>query len=385
MSTYKRGRLERHLSVLASLKNKFPSTLASPTQRQTATLCSPSVAQPQRSAFRASELMHGHRGMVCTRNLPSSPFAAGFPSYRRLTATSRGRGAPDARPASSAGSSSFAASSLPRLRTGSKRTGAWHPKVIGNEREVIVSGSRTSSKRFTWSKERTKFLTNYLMEQASDAKGKDALFREDTLVEAAEAVSRQFQRECVVADVQRRLTTLREKWRRIEKMKALSSASWERATRTISMRQDDNQQYAMVHPKDSGLLNRPIEDYDELSFIFSDEYDPSADEIQLKKDQNAHSVDSKIFDDPMEQKTASEDIGYLVLKIGELIDALKSLKPRDFADDLWKAVTACGYNERMSITAFEYFLKNEVEGKIFLVRSPDLRKDWLVKFFSSLL
>jgi len=139
------------------------------------------------------------------------------------------------------------------------------------------------------------------------------------------------------------------------------------------------------HPKDSGMLNRRIEDYDELSFIFSDEYDPSADGIQLKKVQNSHSDDSRISEDPGEQRIAGEDIRYLVLKIGELIDAIKSLKPRDFADDLWKAVTACGYNDRMSITAFEYFLKNEVEGKIFLVRSPDLRKEWLAKFFSSLL
>ena len=101
--------------------------------------------------------------------------------------------------------------------------------------------------------------------------------------------------------------------------------------------------------------------------------------------QNAHSDDSKISEDPMEQKIANEDIHYLVLKIGELIDAVKSLKPRDFAEDLWKAVTACSNNERMSITAFEYFLKNEVEGEIFLVRSPDLCKEWLAKFFSSLL
>ena len=49
--------------------------------------------------------------------------------------------------------------------------------------------------------------------------------------------------------------------------------------------------------------------------------------------QNAHSDDSKISEDPMEQKIANEDIHYLVLKIGELIDAVKSLKPRDFAED----------------------------------------------------
>ncbi|CAO1946849.1 unnamed protein product [Urochloa humidicola] len=325
--------------------------------------------------------------MDSIRSLPFSPFAAGSPFHRRLIASPGGRGAPElagnARPPFSAGRISTAASSPPLFRRqGSKRTGSVDPKVIENEAECITSSSPASSRRFKWTKDRTNFLTVYLIQQASDAKGKDALFREDTLREAAKAVSQRFQRECSVADVERRLAALREKWQRIEKMKALGSVSWDHATRTISMREEDYRQYAM---EDSGMLNRPIEDYDELSFIFSDEYDPSADGIHLEKGQTAHSDNSKISEDPVEQKIASEDIRYLVLKIGELIDAINSLKPRDFADDLWKAVTACGYNDRMSITAFEYFLKNEVEGKIFLVRSPDLRKEWLAKFFSSLL
>ncbi|RLN23024.1 signal recognition particle subunit SRP72-like [Panicum miliaceum] len=193
----------------------------------------------------------------------------------------------------------------PQDMKGSKRTGSEDPKVIENEAECIVSRSPTSSRRFKWNKDRTKFLTDYLMQQASDAKGKEALFREDTLREAAEAVSQRFQRKCGVADVQRRLKALGEKWKRIQKMKALGSVSWDHATRTISMREEDYQQYAMDHPNDSGMLNRPIEDYDELSFIFSDEYGPSADGIQLKKVQNAHSDDSKISEDPVEQKIAS--------------------------------------------------------------------------------
>lgn len=131
------------------------------------------------------------------------------------------------------------------------------------------------------------------------------------------------------------------------------------------------------------MLNRPIEGYDELSFIFSD--DQSTAEIRTNKDQCAHSADNLISEDSMEQKIDNDDTQYLVLKIGELIDAVKSLKPREFADDLWKAVTSCGYNQRMPITAFEYFLKNKIEGKIFLVRSPELRKERLAKFFSSLL
>lgn len=326
--------------------------------------------------------------MGSIRNLPSSPFAAGFPFHQRLHA-SRGGGAPGptghARPAFSGGSSIAALSSSLFRTQGSKRTESVDPKEFGNVVEGMVSSSRTSCGRFIWSKNRTKFLVSCLMQQASDAKGKDDLFSEDTLQEVAEAVSQRFQRRCGVADVRRRLTSLREKWRRVEKMKGLGSASWDHATRTVSMRGEDYQQYVMDNLKDSGVLNRPIEDYDELFTIFGAEYDTSAAEIQLKRSQHAHSDDSKVSEDPMGQKITSEDIHYLVLKIGELIDAVKSLKPRDFAEDLWKAVTDCSYNERMSVTAFEYFLKNEVEGKIFLVRSPDLRKEWLAKFFSSLL
>ncbi|KAJ1286571.1 hypothetical protein BS78_03G363000 [Paspalum vaginatum] len=327
-------------------------------------------------------------GLVSIGNLPSSPFAAGFPFHRRLN-VSRGRGAPglagSARLEFSTGRSSIAAPSPALFRTGCKRTESLNPNVFGNEAEGMIRGSQTSCSRFMWSKRRTKFLISCLMQKASDAKGKDALFSEDTLREVAEAVSQRFQRECSVTDVQRRLTALREKWQRIEKIKALGSASWDHATRTISMQGQDYLPYATDHRKDSELLNRPIEDYDELFFIFSGEYDPPAAEIQLNRTQDIHSDGSKISEDPMEHKIASEDIRYLVLKIGELIDAVKSLKPGDFAEDLWKAITDCSYNERMAIAAFEYFLKNEVEGKIFLVRGPDLRKEWLAKFFSSLL
>lgn len=120
------------------------------------------------------------------------------------------------------------------------------PKVFQNETQGMISGGQTSSRRFIWSKLRTKFLTGYLVRQVSDCKGKDALFAEDTLREVAEAVVQRFQRECGVADVQRRLTALREKWRRVEKIKSLASASWDHATRTISVQEEDYQQYAMV-------------------------------------------------------------------------------------------------------------------------------------------
>jgi hypothetical protein len=120
-------------------------------------------------------------------------------------------------------------------------------KLIKREAKARVSGSQISLKRFKWSKEKTSFLTRYMTQHASDVKWKDAMFRDDdALLKVAEAVSQRFQWECRVADMQRRLTSLKERWRKIERIKDHGSASWDHATMTINMREDDYQRYAKV-------------------------------------------------------------------------------------------------------------------------------------------
>lgn len=158
-----------------------------------------------------------------------------------------------------------------------------------------------------------------------------------------------------------------------------------------------------VHPKDATLLNKPIKNYNELAILFSD--DINTEEIGTKEEtvrgncerqvdnhrllrlshRPLHQVGGRSSRFTRHEEANVVDIKNLVVKIGELIDAMKDLKPRDFGEELWNAVSACDYNERMSVVAFEYFLKNKIEGKVFLVRHPEMRKEWLAKFFSSLL
>jgi hypothetical protein len=85
-----------------------------------------------------------------------------------------------------------------------------------------------------------------MAQEASVVKWKDAMFMEDALLKVAEVVSQRFQKELSVTNVQRRLTSLREEWRKIERIKSHSSTTWDHATRTINMREDDYQQYSKV-------------------------------------------------------------------------------------------------------------------------------------------
>lgn len=191
-----------------------------------------------------------------------------------------------------------------------------------------------------------------------------------------------------------------------------------------------------AHPRDAWLLNNPIDDYDELAIIYGNdqaigkitedgnqyigsidreteeqhqknmqglvdieqvakasnnevrghcEQEPAISTAAASPNPSLESCRRATSSRTKRQEAADVVIQSLVMKIAELIDAIKTLKPRNYSEEIWEAIKACDYNERLSVTALEYLLKNEIEGKIFLVRSSESRKEWLSKFFSSFL
>nr|CAD1838945.1 unnamed protein product [Ananas comosus var. bracteatus] len=263
-----------------------------------------------------------------------------------------------------------------------------------------IASQEATSTKFRWSGNMSKFLIDFLVKQEIIGAGVEKPFDKSTLLAAAKAVSEKFRTSCDVAKVENRLKSFKTKWTKVEKLKHLNGASWDPITKIISLRGDHYRDYVKVHPKDATLLNRPIKNYNELAILFTD--DINTEEIGTKEETvGGHCERQPPTSTPGSSSTPSSrgrssrftrleeanvvDIKNLVVKIGELIDAIKDLKSRDFSEELWNAISACDYNERMSVVAFEYFLKNEIEGRVFLVRRPEMRKEWLAKFFSSLL
>nr|CAD1838915.1 unnamed protein product [Ananas comosus var. bracteatus] len=185
----------------------------------------------------------------------------------------------------------------------------------------------------------SKFLIDFLVKQEIIGAGVEKPFDKSTLLAAAKAVSEKFRTSCDVAKVENRLKSFKTKWTKVEKLKHLNGASWDPITKIISLRGDHYRDY----------------------------------------------VKGKIFE--VYKARRGQCGGYKELSCEDrgAYRCYKDLKPRDFGEELWNAISACDYNERFSVVAFEYFLKNEIEGKVFLVRHPEMRKEWLAKFFSSLL
>ncbi|XP_010908360.1 uncharacterized protein [Elaeis guineensis] len=298
------------------------------------------------------------------------------------------------------------------------------------------SGSQQTCKKFKWKSEMSKFLLRFLVDQVAVGMKVDMSFKRNALVAAAEAVSQKFKIKCDETDVEKRLKTLKTRWNKIQRLKCLSGASWDPVARMISLGTSAYQDHVRAHPRDACLLNNPIDNYDELAIICGD--DQANGKFTEDKNQYIGSIDREIKGQHQKnmqglvdieqvaksssnqvrghcqqepaispaaaspnpsldscrratssrtkrQEVADVDIQSLVMKIGELIDAIKTLKPRNYSEEIWEAIKACDYNERLSVTALEYLLKNEIEGKIFLVRSSESRKEWLSKFFSSFL
>ncbi|XP_038990360.1 L10-interacting MYB domain-containing protein-like isoform X1 [Phoenix dactylifera] len=305
-----------------------------------------------------------------------------------------------------------------------------------NQQTSPSTGSQQTCKKFKWNLEMSKFLLRFLVDQVAIGMKVGMSFKRSALVAAAESVSQKFKIKCDETDVEKRLRTLRTQWNKIQKLKCLSGASWDPVAKMISLGTGGYQDYVQAHPRDAWLLNNSIDYYDELAIICAD--DQAIGKFIEDGNQYIGSIDREIeeqhqknmqWPDDIEevakasnsqvrglcqqepavstpaaspnsspesrrratssrtkrQQAANVDIQSLVMKIGELIDVIKTLKPRNYSEDIWEAIKACGYNERLSVTALEYLLKNEIEGKIFLVRSPESRKEWLSKFFSSFL
>lgn len=79
------------------------------------------------------------------------------------------------------------------------------------------------------------------------------------------------------------------------------------------------------------------------------------------------------------QKHSDSEFLLLVEKIGELADSMKDAKIMH-EKEIWSSIKSCNIPEHVGIAAYEYFLRNEIAGKLFLVRSPEMRVEWLTQF-----
>nr|CAD1838646.1 unnamed protein product [Ananas comosus var. bracteatus] len=246
------------------------------------------------------------------------------------------------------------------------------------------ANEKQGTKNFKWTNEMSDFLIEFLVHQASIGMKVDKSFKRPAFVAAARAMSSKFQVSCNWTKVENRLRTFKTKWSRITQLKSLNGASWDPVSKTISLGEGSYQDFIRAHPKDICYLNCPIQHYDELVIICGDDQatgefasdDPN--NINLDEEDNNDDVTKSgigTTSKAKKQKHSDSEFLLLVEKIGELADSMKDAKIMH-EKEIWSSIKSCNIPEHVGIAAYEYFLRNKIAGKFFVVRSPEMRVEW---------
>ncbi|XP_039138787.1 uncharacterized protein At2g29880-like [Dioscorea cayenensis subsp. rotundata] len=293
----------------------------------------------------------------------------------------------------------------------------------GTERVSEKSSSRASgSKRGTpnkrWKGEYDSFLIPLLVEQVKKGMKCDKSFKRAAFNFAAVAVNSRFNTDFSAENVENHYRTLKSRYVEIKKVRDLSGAGWDDATKTITLDPIVALTYIEAHPAAKAFINKPIDHYEALRIIcgddnatgayatslyanFSDKseaegnnmenFDEGPVELPSDDDADVNSappiVGSPATSSAQRSQHSSRGsknpsmMGDLIIVVGEMAAAIKN--PTHWTEPLYaKVMEIDGFQKKELVQVFDYLQFRENEARGFLVKDMELRKDWIEQFLS---
>ncbi|XP_039140442.1 uncharacterized protein At2g29880-like [Dioscorea cayenensis subsp. rotundata] len=297
----------------------------------------------------------------------------------------------------------------------------------GIERTTEKSSSKASgSKRGTpnkrWKAEYDAFLIPILVEQVRKGLKCDKSFKRAAFVFAAVAVNARFNTEFSAENVENHYRTLKSRYAEIKKVRELSGAGWDDATKTITLDPVVALTYIEAHPAAKAFINKPIEHYESLRVICGEDnatgvyatsvfadlgensehegnnnnnFDEEPIEQPSDDDADANSAPPAVSSPvsipatsstPRSQRSSRGSknpsmMGDLIVVVGEMASAIKN--PTHWTESLYaKVMEVDGFEKKELVQVFDFLQFREIEARGFMVKDMDLRKDWIETFLS---
>ncbi|XP_039115840.1 uncharacterized protein LOC120251371 [Dioscorea cayenensis subsp. rotundata] len=273
----------------------------------------------------------------------------------------------------------------------------------GIERTTEKSSSKPSgSKRGTpnkqWKAEYDSFLIPILLEQVRKWLKCDKSFKRATFVFAAVAVNARFNTEFSAENVENHYRTLKSRYAEIKKVRELSGARWDDATKTITLDPVVALTYIEAHLAAKAFINKPIVHYESLRAICGEynatgehesnnnnNFDEEPIEQPSDDDANANSAPPAVSSPatsstPRSQRSSRGSknpsmMGDLIVVVGEMASAIKN--PTHWTESLYaKVMEVDGFEKKELVHVFDFLQFREIEARGFMVKDMDLRKDW---------
>ncbi|KAH7663734.1 Myb/SANT-like domain-containing protein, partial [Dioscorea alata] len=247
----------------------------------------------------------------------------------------------------------------------------------------------------------------------------DKSFKRAAFVYAAVAVNSRFGTEFSAENVENHYRTLKSRYTEIKKVRDLSGAGWDDATKTITLDPMVALTYVEAHPAAKAFINKPIKHYEALRVIcgddnatgvyatsvFADLEDNNSDNegnnmhnfdevpIQQPSDDDADANSAPpILSSPASSSTPRSQrssrgsknpsmMGDLIVVVGEMASAIKN--PTHWTESLYaKVMEVDGFEKKELVQVFDFLQFREIEARGFIAKDIDLRKDWIEGFLS---
>ncbi|XP_039141232.1 uncharacterized protein LOC120278518 [Dioscorea cayenensis subsp. rotundata] len=277
---------------------------------------------------------------------------------------------------------------------------------IAKKSSSRASGSKRRTPNKRWKAEFDRFLIPLLVDQVRKGLKCDKLFERAGFAFVAVAVNSRFKTEFNAKN--------------IKKVRDLSGAGWDDATKTITLDPLVALAYVEAHPATKPVINKPIEHYEELRLICGEDnatgsYATSMfDDFGDKSDHGGNNMDN--FDESPVDQPSDDDadadansappvvsspatsstprsqrssrgsknpsmMGDLIIMVGEMASAIKN--PTHWSETLYaKVMEVDGFHKKKLVDAFYYLQLREVEARGFMVKDMELRKDCIEKYLS---
>ncbi|RLN36442.1 uncharacterized protein C2845_PM03G03820 [Panicum miliaceum] len=136
----------------------------------------------------------------------------------------------------------------------------------GQAAGAVVQQARAAMR---WTNAMSSFVLRRMCQLISIGARTDKGFKEVHLNQVAKALQEFSSNEVIGTQVYNHLRKWRQRWIRLTKLRELSGAQWDEGTYMITLEEEHYKGHAKAHPKDADLLDKPIENYQQMQIIFA--------------------------------------------------------------------------------------------------------------------
>ncbi|XP_039140460.1 uncharacterized protein LOC120277670 [Dioscorea cayenensis subsp. rotundata] len=213
------------------------------------------------------------------------------------------------------------------------------------------------------------------IECATEKSSSKAFGSKRTFVFPAVAVNSRFNTEFSGENVENHYRTLKSRYAKIKKVRDLSGAGWDDATKIITLDPMVALTYIEAHPVAKPFINKPIEHYEALRVICGEDNATGiyATSVFVDLGDNLEH-EGNIINNFDEEPVVSDD------------DADANSTPT-YCEQLChliypKVMEVDGFQKKELVQLFDFQQFCEIEARGFIVKDMDLRKDWIENFLS---